>query len=210
MRLNPLSRPDPRLSPKRVFYEQPSSIKGDLLPLYQDLGQRIDVPPAAIRALAIVESDEKPFTQNGKPVIRFEVAHWKRHRIASRTALTFDKATNAKDLDRRWEQFEAMYLCQAIPAILSHSFGMFQIMGFNYAACLCADPEIFLREVLSVEGQFRMLERLILGSPDLLSALRTSDAEKVAFHFNGKGYAANKYDVRWLAATRSGGGSVWA
>ncbi len=199
-----------KISRRRVFYDQPSSVKGDLLSRYQQLGQEIDVKPAAIRALAILESDEKPFTPGGKPVVRFEKRHWRRNRRASRAALRFDSAPNPIDLDARWAQFEAMRAVQETPAILAHSFGMFQIMGFNYIGCLCADPVAFLRAMETVDGQFDLLKYLIQGSPDLLAALRRQDAPAVAKHFNGTNYAANQYDVRFASALKAGGSSVWA
>lgn len=205
-----LSVKDPSVSYKRVFYEQPSSVKADLMPRYQELGKKIDIHPAAIRALAAVESDEKPFTKNGNPIVRLEVEHWKKHRIATRSALFFDKAVNSLDLDERWQQFEAMRTCQEVPAILCHSFGLFQIMGFNYKGCLCATPEVFLSEMKTLDGQFLLLQRLIMQTPALLAALHRRDAEKVALHYNGKLYARNKYDVRWAAASRAGGEGVWA
>jgi len=202
--------PERTTSPKRVFYGQPSGVKPDLLALYQRVAKDLDVTPAQVRAFAIVESDEKPFTPGGNPVVRFEAARWRKYRIAEKAALAFDNAKNSKDLDVRWAQFEKMRAVNEQAAIMSHSFGIWQVMGFNYARCLCADPVTFLNENMAVEGQFKMFKRFVLSSPNLLAALRKGDAEKVAYHYNGPGYAANKYDVKWAAATKSGGESVWA
>lgn len=208
--MKPLTLKNPDVSPARVFYDHPSGVKVDLMPLYQAVGKEIDVEPVALRALAIVESDEKPFTPGGAPAVRLEVAYWKRNRYATKPALAFDKCTNSRDLDVRWAQFQAMHACQWEAAIRCHSFGMFQIMGFNHRACLCDTAEAFLAEMRTVEGQFRMLKHLILGSPDLLAALRRRDAARVALHYNGKAYAQNKYDARWAAATKAGGANAWA
>jgi hypothetical protein len=197
------------ISRKRVFYEQPSGVKPQLRRLYIDTAAELDIPPASLRALGVVETDEKPFTPSGAPTPRLEIAYWKRFRLASRAAVGFDRATNSRDLDMRWVQFEAMRAVQEIPAILCHSFGLFQIMGFNYRACLCADPVIFLAESMSLDGQFRMVKRLIQSSPDLHGALRRQDAQQVGFHFNGRNYRQNQYDVKWAAAVKAGGKGVW-
>lgn len=204
------SLPPSTVSKARVFYGQPSGVKTDLLSLYQKLAKELDVTPAQVRAFAIVESDEKALTASGNPVVRFERARWRRYRIAEKTAMGFDNAKNPKDLDARWAQFEAMRQVNEQAAILSHSFGLFQIMGFNYALTMCADPVTFLNESMTIEGQFKLFRRFVLSSPSLLSAFRKGRADQVGFHFNGPGYAANKYDVKWAAATKAGGESVWA
>jgi hypothetical protein len=200
----------PPVSKQRVYYSQPSGVKTDLLPHYQRLAKDLDVTPAAIRAFAVVESDEKPFTPNGAPVVRFEAGHWKKHRIAERVALSFDKAPNARDLDARWEQFKRMRAVNETAAIMSHSFGLFQIMGFNHRLCMCHDAATFLSEVMTLEGQLKMFKRFMVSSPALLSAVRRNQPEKVGFHFNGPQYKRNKYDVKWAAASKAGGALVWA
>lgn len=206
----PLPGSNPNVAPKRVFYGQPSGVKTDLLALYQATAKELDVPPAAVRAFAIVESDEKSHTAAGFPVLRFEQHRWKKYRVAEAAAMTFDKAVNSKNLDERWEQFERMREVASDAAILSHSFGIFQVMGFNYKQCLCADVETFLRRSMTVEGQFTLFKRFMLESPALLSAVRRFKPEDVGFHYNGPQYKRNKYDVKWAAAAKAGGERVWA
>jgi hypothetical protein len=211
MQMNlPTFKSDPNVSKARVYYPQPSSVKTDLMPLYQQTAKDLDLKPAVVRAFAIVESDEKPVTVIGNPVTRFETGHWKKHRVASPAAMAFDKAKNSKNLDERWEQFEAMRNVNENAAILSHSFGVFQIMGFNYKLALCADPVTFLNRSMTIEGQFTLFKRFMLSSPALLSAARRMRADQVGFHYNGPQYKRNKYDVKWAAAVRAGGESVWA
>lgn len=209
MTLNPFRKPDPSVSSSRVFYEQASGVKAGLMDLYRAVAAEIDIKPWALRALAIVESDEKPFTPNGNPVIRFEPTYWAKRRIASAAALEFDKAVNARDLDARYTQFMAMAAVQEDAAICSHSWTMFQIMGAHHQACLCAHPTQFVRTASTLEGQFSLVKHFILSNPPLLSALRKQDAEQVGLHYNGAGFRRNKYDVRWAAAARAGGEGVW-
>lgn len=202
--------PPPTVSKQRVFYSQPSSVKSTLMPLYQQAAKDLDVRPADVRAFAVVESDEKPFTPAGNPVTRLEILYWARNRVASRESLAFDKAKNSLDLDKRWEQFERMRRLDEIAAIQSHSFGVFQLMGFNYKLCLCADPVSFLHESMTVEGQFKMFKRFMLSSPALLSAVRKGRVDQVGFHYNGPQYKRNKYDIKYAAASKAGGALVWA
>lgn len=201
---------NPDVSRKRVFYGQPSGVKADLLGLYQQTAKELNVQPASVRAFAVVESDEKSHTAAGFPVIRFESHRYKKYRVAERGAMAFDKATNSKNLDERWEQFERMRDVASDAAILSHSFGIFQVMGFNYKLCLCADVETFLRRSMTVEGQFTLFKRFVLSSPALHSAIMRHRPDEVGFHYNGPQYKRNKYDVKWAAAAKAGGERVWA
>lgn len=204
----PVLKPKPAVSPKRVFYAQPSATKADLLPLYQLTAKDLAVTPAQVRAFAIVESDEKPFTPGGFPVVRFEPHHWIRRRVDE--GAKFDKMKNSRDLDARWALFEEMRKVDENAAILSHSFGLFQLMGFNHGVALCADPLTFLTESMTVTGQFKLFKRFVLRSPALLSAIKRNRADQVGFHYNGPRYKQNKYDVKWAAASKAGGERVWA
>ncbi len=199
----------PPVSKERVFYAQPSGVKPDLMKIYQNLARDLDVSPAQVRAFAVVESDEKPFTADGAPVVRFEPHHWRRHRVAEKSAIAFDKAPNLRDLDARWAQFEKMRAINETAAIMSHSFGMWQTMGFNFRLCLCADPSTFLAEMMTLPGQAKMFKRFMLSSPALLSAVRRNLPEQVGFHYNGPQYKRNKYDVKWAAASKAGGSLAW-
>jgi hypothetical protein len=200
---------DAPVSPKRVFYAQPADASADLMPLYQALAKEIDVKPACIRALAVVETNEKPFAAPGAPVVRFEAHQWKKYRDMAPHAVAFDKHQNARDLVQRWADFGEMRKVNEVAAILSHSFGAFQLMGFNYKACYCADPVAFLKEQMTLEGQFKMLKRFILSTPPLLGALRRQDAREVALHYNGRAYEKNKYHINWAAASKAGGDNAW-
>lgn len=210
MKLMPTFTPKPPVSKARVFYAQPTGLKPSLLDLYQATAKELDIAPAQVRAFAIVESDEKPFTPSGNPVVRFEAGYWKRFRVATKAATIFDKAKNPADLDARWEQFLRMKQVDETAAILSHSFGLFQLMGFNFKHALCADPVTFLGEHMTVEGQFKLFRRFVKMSPALLSAIRMNKPDGVGHHYNGPQYKRNKYDVKWAAASKAGGAGVWA
>ena len=204
----PVMKPRAAVSPKRVFYAQPSMVKVDLLPFYQLTAKDLAVTPAAVRAFAIVESDEKAFSPGGFPVVRFESHHWIKRRVDE--GAKFDKMKNPRDLDARWAMFEEMRAIDENAAIMSHSFGLFQLMGFNHQLALCADPLTFLTESMTVAGQFKLFKRFALRSPALLAAIKRNRPDEVGFHYNGPRYKQNKYDVKWAAASKAGGQGVWA
>jgi len=204
----PAMKAKPAISPKRVFYSQPSVTKADLIPLYKQAAKELAVTPADVRAFAIVESDEKAFTPGGFPVVRFESHHWIKRRVSE--GAKFDKMKNPRDLDARWAMFEEMRAIDENAAIMSHSFGLFQLMGFNHGVALCADPLTFLSESMTITGQFKLFKRFVLRSPALLAAIKRNRPDEVGFHYNGPQYKRNKYDIKYAAASKAGGERVWA
>lgn len=78
----------------------------------------------------------------------------------------------------------------------SASWGLAQIMGFNYQVCGCKSVGEFVEQMTESEGkQLELFVRFIKGNRwDVY--LRSLDWERFARNYNGSGYAQNHYDKR--------------
>ena len=83
----------------------------------------------------------------------------------------------------------------------SASWGMFQIMGFNYAACGEESIESFVRSMCESEfKQLLLTANFIKKNSQMLQALQARDWAVFAKCYNGPAYAQNRYDVKLEAA----------
>ena len=79
----------------------------------------------------------------------------------------------------------------------SASWGMFQIMGFNHAAC--GEPSVvgFVNSMYQSECRQLLLSvRFIRGNRPMLAALQKKDWKAFARLYNGPAYAQNRYDEK--------------
>ncbi|MEL7231397.1 MAG: N-acetylmuramidase domain-containing protein [Pseudomonadota bacterium] len=198
----------PPVSRRRVYHERigPQRLDDHY---YGQISARLGIDKSMVRAIAVIESAEKGLTDRGFPVVRFERAYWKRYRIATREAQAFDKARNSVDLNERWVQFTKMHEEDPFAAVMCHSFGWAQIMGFNHRACGHEDTEGFLESMRTLQGQGRMFMAFVRPQPQLLNAMREHNYSQVAYHYNGPRYARNRYDVK-LAGLIRDFGYAWA
>ncbi|MDJ0922239.1 MAG: N-acetylmuramidase domain-containing protein [Henriciella sp.] len=189
------------VSRARIFHDTPWPEPAARVPFEQHLraAQVLDLDPLAVRAISIVETRDRPFIE-GVPIVRFEARWWTEYRRATKAAKQFDRFKNRLDLLKRWDGFQSMRQLQAGPAIKAHSFGAFQIMGFNYDRCGFDSPEAFYKAMMTVDGQVNAVIRFIQSSPRLHEALRQKDGHGVGRHYNGPAYRKNHYDTKWLAA----------
>lgn len=188
----------------------------DLVPLevYAMVAGPLDWEPALVRAISRQESAENPNW------IRFEKHKWKLYRMASREAQAFDKAGNAKTIPERWAQFEAMdAVCREDAlvnraardaAVLAHSIGFAQPMGFNHKFCGFDSAQVFWQAQKTIEGQARATLSMIRSSPRLVElgkrldlrsrpapggkTYRLGDLSEIASIWNGPGYLKNNHD----------------
>lgn len=81
-------------------------------------------------------------------------------------------------------------------AACSASWGLFQIMGFNYEACRCKNAREFVEKMCANEGGQLDLFTAFLKSNGWDKYLRTLNWTEFARHYNGPQYAQNKYDEK--------------
>ena len=170
----------------------------------------LDCEPAALKAVQKVETGGKGgFLPNGCPTIRF-VGHIFWQQLRTRGIDPHKVACGNEDiLYPKWTKFhykggEAEYgrLFRARrisedAANASTSWGLFQIMGFNYAAC--GEPSVasFVSSMCQSECRQLLLSvRFIRENRSMLVALQKKDWKAFARLYNGPAYAQNRYDEK--------------
>jgi hypothetical protein len=169
---------------------------------------RCDVP--AIRAFAEVEAGrEGAYYDDGQPVILFERHHFHKH--------THGKFTGARvpGVSHEWAR-----ICEPTPggygpssqqhtrlqaaaalnreaALRSASWGLFQLMGSNHAACGYPNLQRFITAMYrEVDDHLRAFVMFIRHNELLTDALRNHDWDTAARLYNGPLYYKNKYDTK--------------
>lgn len=99
-----------------------------------------------------------------------------------------------------WARLEKAIAIDREAALKSASWGLFQIMGSNYAACKCRNVEEFV--ALNCESEDNQLELLInfLNTTGIIKYLNTRQWSEFARRYNGPGYKQNKYDTKLQVA----------
>lgn len=174
---------------------------------YIDAAQELEVELAAIKAVVDVESNGEAFLPDGRPKILFEAHHFSRL-----TKHKYD-ATHPRISSRKWNRKlyqggtkEHFRLEEAVKldrqaALQSASWGMFQIMGFNFAACGFQTVQKFVNAIYKGEDeQFKAFCTFLLNNPRMLRALQRKKWDQFADAYNGPGYKLNRYDTKLEAA----------
>ena len=183
------------------------------------IARLLDCESAALKAVQEVETGGKGgFFAPGKPAILFE-GHifWnqlKKRGIAPEEHL----AGTANILSPKWEkghymgglrEYDRLEQARKInreAADASASWGMFQIMGFNYAACGESSVESFVNAMCESEFKQLVLSARFIKQAGMLPALQNKDWAEFAKRYNGPAYAQDGYDKKLAKAYRFFGG----
>lgn len=167
-----------------------------------------DIDPALIHAFAEVESGgASGFAENGLPKIAYEghifrkLTHKKfdaTHRLLS---YPYTKKAgpewqvNNKNQETAWKTLDQAVLLDKSAALQSCSWGMFQVMGFNYSSLGYQNIDEFVDSMKSGEvGQLDAFIRFCKSKPLMIDALKHKDFTRMAQIYNGDDYGS--YDVR--------------
>jgi hypothetical protein len=173
------------------------------------LAKSLDVEAAALKAVAAVEAAGSGFLPNdpAKPKILFEGHAF--HRLTGgrfatqRPDLSYPKWDRTKysgTLKGEWARLDAACSLDRAAALQSASWGMFQIMGFNYAYCGCPDVEAFVAlQHAGADPQMECFARFV-ARPPYLKALQAKDWVAFAAAYNGPQHAKNNYAPKMAAA----------
>lgn len=169
----------------------------------------LDVDVAALKAVKEVETGGKGgFLPSGKPVILFE-GHifWSQLKKMGINPEQYAKG-NEDILYPKWEkshykggegEYERLDRARKISwkaADCSASWGMFQVMGFNYSSCGESDIESFVDMMSKSELHQLLLSIRFIRSGGMLPALQRRDWANFAKLYNGPSYKQNKYDEK--------------
>jgi hypothetical protein len=175
-----------------------------------------DVP--AVKAILAVESSGRGFGANDRPIILFEphifwrllgpgvkrdaakLAHvayplWGEHPYPATQTMRYQQLMKAVAIDRD-------------RGLESASWGLGQVMGFNWQACGCESVLHFVELMKASEGaQLEVMARFI-KSKRLHLALAAHDWAAFAFGYNGQGYEKHGYHMKLAKAYAKAQGRV--
>lgn len=172
-----------------------------------DAAQVLGCEPAAVQAVAIVEAAGAGFNPDDSPKSLFEGHHF--HRLtkgrfaAANPTLSFPKWTR-EHYGRTWQdeqyRLEHARKLDDTAALLATSFGKFQIMGFNHAACGFRTVQDFHAAMCESEVQHLAAFVQFIVARGLADEMRDGRWADFARSYNGPGYAANRYDTKLAQA----------
>jgi hypothetical protein len=181
-----------------------------------DIASQYGIEPGVVYAILQVESRGKGFDSSGRPRILFEGHKFYKYISAlpdqdllakvlqeQKNNICYDKwenRGNAYNLDQ-YERLEEAISYDKISALLSASYGLGQIMGFNFKAAGFPDVESMVEKMYySEREQLIAMFNFIKTDSKKLNALINKDWAAFALAYNGTGYEQNKYDSKLLAA----------
>jgi hypothetical protein len=173
---------------------------------------RCDAP--AIKAVCEVESPKGGFNPDDTLTTLFEA-----HKFSKYTGRRFDKthphlsspSWNRVLYAKTW-QGERARLAEAskldpVAALMSTSWGRFQIMGFNHGACGYRDAADMVNDFATGERPQLLAFVEYIQTAKLDDELREHRWLPLAIGYNGPAAEANKYPEKLAAAYRKHGGA---
>lgn len=180
-------------------------VEADVLRAARILG----VSAAKVRAVCAVESNGRGFhPETRRPVILYEPHVFHRMtqgRFAAQHPDLSYKAWGARPYPasqaQRWGQLAAAMALDETAALSAASWGLFQIMGFNFRSCGFDSVQGFALAMCQTEGeQLAAFARFVGAQPEMHQALVAGDWAGFARRYNGEGYAQHSYDQKLKAA----------
>lgn len=180
--------------------------------LIRTVANRLELEPALLKAIQVVESGNRDgFLPDGKPVILFEghIMYREFHKKFPERDLGYLCKNYSSVFYPKWDkskymggigEWNRLNLARKLDeecALLSASWGMFQIMGFNFKLCGCRDVFEFVRKMAeSNEMQLELMYFFMANSGCLEYLMKEKDWVGFAKKYNGPGYAQNAYDQK--------------
>ncbi|MDX1957867.1 MAG: N-acetylmuramidase family protein [Leptospiraceae bacterium] len=169
---------------------------------YDVAAKKLGCDSAAIKAIVSVESSGNGFLKDGRPIVRFES-----HKFSKYTKGKFDASNptistptmivrKSKGPEDEYSLYEQAKALDEAAAMNSCSWGMFQIMGFNFAMCSYSTVQAFVADMHISEGKQLLAFTGFVISRKLVDSLKTKNWAKFAEGYNGKEYKKYNYDTR--------------
>jgi hypothetical protein len=173
------------------------------------VASELQCEPAAIWAVCDIESAGGGFLADKRPKILFEAHVFGRltgHRWDAThpniSSPAWNRALYGADGAHQYDRLAEAISLDRAAALQAASWGMFQIMGMNFAACGYAEAESFVAAMCEGEGVQLAAFAAFCRHGGLDRALRAHDWTRFALGYNGAGEAENDYDGKLAAAYR--------
>lgn len=172
---------------------------------FRNAAKELNCEVATIRAVADVESAGAGFLADGRPSILFErhVFHQLSGRKWSNSHPDISNSKAGGYGKSGAHQHDRLAKASALSrdyALMSASWGKFQIMGFHWKALGYESLQKFINAMYRSEAdQLDAFVRFIKVN-GLADELRNKQWAKFARGYNGPAYAKNKYDTKMAAA----------
>ena len=188
------------------------TVDARVLDAARSVGDAAGVPPAALLAVALVETNAVAFAHfadRAEPLIRFE-GHWfdrllsppdrDRARAESLADPRAGRVRNPVSQAGRWRLFDRAATIDAEAAAGAVSWGLCQVMGMHAKALGYASAgDAASASRASAEGQFELAARF-LRHQGLADRLAAGDVAGFARGYNGPLYRRNRYDEKIAVA----------
>ena len=171
----------------------------------------LGIEVAAIKAIASVETKGSAWVAPGVPTILYErhiMARLLKAKGISTVGLPEDLVNTTPGgygkYSEQHAKLDRAVLIDRDSALQSCSWGMFQLMGFNYKACGYATIQDFVNAMYkSEDSQLDAFVGFIRSNSSLNQALKNKDWATVARIYNGSDYKKNAYDTKLAEAYKS-------
>ena len=179
--------------------------------MIRDLANRLGLEPALLKAVQVVEAAGRDgFLADGRPQILFEghIMYKEFHKkfpdrdlgylCKKYPTVFFPKWDKSKYLGgvHEYKRLEIAKKIDEECALKSASWGMFQIMGFNFAYCGCKNVFDFVKKMEESHASQLKLMYYYMNNTSCLKNLKEHDWAGFARKYNGPGYAENAYDQK--------------
>lgn len=180
-----------------------------------EIARENGIHPAALLAVKLIESGTKSgFLDSGKPQILFEGQVFYKYLKANVKSLDMNKLCaqypnivypkwdRSKYFggEKEWTRLEQARKINMKYANYAASWGMFQVMGFNYKTCGCKSIDEFVEKMCTSQEQQLLLALNFLKNSNLMVPLQKRQWATFAKGYNGPGFAQNKYHIKLQAA----------
>lgn len=180
-----------------------------------EIARENGIHPAALLAVKLIESGTKSgFLDSGKPQILFEGHVFYKYLKANVKSLDMNKLCaqypnivypkwdKSKYFggEKEWTRLEQARKINLKYANYAASWGMFQVMGFNYKTCGCKSIDEFVEKMCTSQEQQLLLTLNFLKNSNLIVPLQKRQWATFAKCYNGPGFAQNKYHIKLQAA----------
>lgn len=167
------------------------------------------LPISVIKAIRMVEARGSGFLPDGRVIILFE-----RHKFYNNLLSKFGKAKadqvfklhpsicnpargGYKGNEAEYPRIELAMKFDVESALLSASYGLFQIMGFNYKSSGYGSVQSFVDAMKETEkNHLQAVIGFIKADRRLREAVESKNFDKIAEYYNGASYRENNYHTK--------------